>query len=214
MKILALDIGRDHTIACPYDSVTGNYKLLTLQPGKESLYKALIQQNPDRVVLEDSAEAGWVSEIANSLELEVHVAAPTEQPWRWRYAKRRSNRLNPLQLAKLSAENHLTLAEVPSRLKRQWKAITNYRSILTKRRSAIKNHIRIILAREGFYIPPGSEAWAIGTLQTLMDMARPLDAVNVDALWRAELWIELRTLEKINQSIEALEDRLGELSSE
>lgn len=129
----------------------------------------------------------------------------------WRNTRKKNDRIDALKLAKLSAFNQLSQAHVPERNVRQWRSFIAYRHQLVQRRTQIKNHIRAILDREGLSTPVGRQGWTIDSLTALEDLAKPLDTVSIEQLWQAELGIELRALEAVEQWIAEVERKLDVL---
>jgi len=166
---------------------------------------------PDRVVLEISSIAGWVTDLVRALKVEVQVTNTAHQAWRWRNIRKKNDRVDALKLAQLSAFNQLSLVHVPERNVRQWRSFIAYRHQLVQRRTQIKNHIRAILDREGLSMPVGRQGWTIDSLTALEDLAKPLDTVSIEQLWQAELGIELRALEAVEQWIAEVERKLDVL---
>lgn len=69
----------------------------------------------------------------------------------------KSDRLDALKLAQLSAMNQLSLVHVPERNIRQWRSLIAYRKRMVGRRTQIRNTIRAILDREGLAMPAGQK---------------------------------------------------------
>jgi len=208
MKILALDLGKSKTMACVYDAVTGDHVYRTIRTVPDVLQDLIGAVRPDRVVLEISSTAGWVTDLVRALEIEVQVANTAHQAWRWRNVRKKNDRVDALKLAQLSAVNQLSLVHVPERRVRQWRSFISYRHQLVQRRTQIKNHIRAILDREALLMPAGHRGWTLDSLASLGELAKPLDAVSMDQLWRAELWMELRALETVEMWITEVEHKL------
>jgi transposase len=63
--------------------------------------------------------------------------------------KRKTDRLDALKLAQMSAMNQLPLVHLPEPRIREWRALIEYRQSLVGRRTRVKNRIRAILDRMG-----------------------------------------------------------------
>ena len=119
MKILALDLGKYKTVACEYEAATGKYRFHTVVSTPQALHDLLVEVEPDRVVIEICSMAGWVSDLVLSLEIELQVANPSDDAWRWRKVKKKNDRHDALKLARLSAVNQLRTVHIPERETRQ-----------------------------------------------------------------------------------------------
>ena len=62
-----------------------------------------------------------------ALEIEVEVANTNHQAWRWRSSRRKTDPLDALKLAQLSAMNQLPTVYMPSLQVRQWRSLITYR---------------------------------------------------------------------------------------
>ena len=78
MRILAMDLGKNKSVVCDYDSESGRHKFLTIRTRPQEVHDLLVEREPDRVVLETGASSGWVYDLATALGLQVQVA--TQQP--------------------------------------------------------------------------------------------------------------------------------------
>jgi len=225
MKILALDLGKNKTVYCEYDTdaCTGTG---TASPGAKAgpkagvvygkvrttpqdLHDLVARLGPARVVFETCSAAGWVYDLAAALEVEVQVANPNHEGWRWRHVKKKTDRVDALKLAQLSAAGQLPLVHMPAPDVRQWRSLIAYRHGLVDRRTAVKNHIRAVVERQGGSLPPGKAAWSEGQLAVLASEARNAAEVKDEELWRLELHEELRCLADLEARVEAVEAKLA-----
>jgi transposase len=163
------------------------------------------------VVIEVCTIAGWVADLVRAREIELEVANPTHDAWRWKNVKRKTDRDDALKLAQLSAMGQLPTVYVPERRVRQWRSLISYRQALVRRRTAIKNHIRSVLDREGLSWPAGQSGWTNKALQSLRDYARAFDDVPAGSFWRAELFEELRQYDAVGRSLAEVEFKLNAL---
>lgn len=58
---------------------------------------------PDRVVIEIWPLAGWIHDLVGELDIPIQVADPTQDAWKWRNVKRKTDEDEALKLARLSA---------------------------------------------------------------------------------------------------------------
>ena len=201
MKILAMDLGKSKTVFCDYDSKDGKYKFGKLKTSPQQIHDLLLKQCPDKAVFEICSAAGWIYDIANALNIEVEVANPNHQGWRWKKVKRKTDRDDALKLAQLSAMKQLPTVHIPRKDVRQKRSLIAYRRKLVERRTQIKDSIRALLDREGLSTPSGKNGWSQSALQRLKSMAVPISEAGNDCLWRGQLWMELSQLEHIEYSL-------------
>lgn len=212
MYILSLDLGKSKTVFCEYLTQTGEYKFGSIKTSPEAVHDLFVSKSPDRVVFEVCSAAGWIYDIANTLGYPIEVANPSHQGWRWKTVKRKADRDDALKLAQLSSMNQLPQVHIPQKTVRQKRSLINYRGKLISRRTSIKNSIRAILDREGISMPTARSGWTQAALSTLKSMARAVSEVELENLWRGQLWIELLQLEHVEQALHEVTltlDRLG-----
>ena len=213
MRILALDLGKYKSVACDYEVETGRHRFITILTTPQAVHDLIADREPDCVVIEICSIAGWVSDLVRALGIEIQVANPNDERWRWRKVKTKNDRADALKLAQLSAMNQLRLVHVPTSEIRQWRALITYRQHLVQRRTKIKNHIRDLLLREGQLLPRGRSAWTLAGMAALAEMVKPLGEVSVDELWRGELGVELVQLKELQQQIVMVEAKLDHLAA-
>lgn len=211
MRILALDLGKGKSVGCLYESSRGDHSFAAVATSVTAFSGRLSAWSPDRVVIEICPLAGWVGDLVREKGIELQVANPTHDAWRWKNVKRKTDRDDALKLARLSAMNQLPTVYLPARQTRQWRALIAYRQNLVRRRTRIRNRIRAILSSEGKTIPVGRSGWTTKVLSALGAMARPMDEVGLDSLWRGQLFLELDHHAFVNQAIADVEWKLNEL---
>jgi transposase len=138
----------------------------------------------------------------------VEVANPNHEAWRWKNVKRKTDRLDALKLAKLSAVGQLPTVRLPDAATRQWRALIAYRGRLVGRRTAIKNSIRSLLDRQGLGTAFGRAAWTVEGIERLRASARDLAEAEGEELWRGQLAMELSALEQVRAMIDRVEKKL------
>ncbi len=60
-------------------------------------------------MIEVCPSAGWITDLAARLQIELQVANPSHEGWRWRSVKKKTDRVDALKLARLSAVNQLPM---------------------------------------------------------------------------------------------------------
>lgn len=211
--ILAIDLGKFKSAACTYDTATRDHTFTTIPTTPGAMHDLIVAVGPDRVVIEIGAAAGWVQDLCEALDVDVQVANPNHEAWRWKNVKRKTDKDDALKLAQLSAMGQLPTLTLPASKVRQWRSLIAYRWTLVSRRTAIKNSIRAILDRQGRRHPAGKNGWTNKALALLAREARPLDEASSDALWRGQLHVELRALQQVGELIDQVESKLESLAA-
>lgn len=210
MKILALDLGKDKCVSCLYEAESGEHAFAQVLTSPEGIGELLTKSRPDRVVIEVGCSAGWVADLVRSMGLELQVANPNHAAWRCRKVKSKTDRLDALKLAKLSAVHQLPTVHMPSARTRQWRSLIAYGPTLVSRRTAIKNRVRSILEAQGLkLLKKGKAGWSEKSLVLLRSLAQPIDQAGLDELWRGELFIELEQYAQLAGQIGQLETKLN-----
>jgi len=212
MNILAMDLAKSKTVVCEYDSDSGECKYCKVRTSPQQMHDLIVEKSPDRVIFEISSAAGWVYDIVRSLGVEVQVANPNHQGWRWKNVKRENDRTDALKLAQLSAMNQLPTVHMPERAVRQKRALIQYRQRLIKRRTQIKNNIRAILEKEGRSMPKGKSGWTEASVGRLREMVFPLEKCGLDNLWRGQLYVELEMLDAVGKCLADVTSKLDALA--
>jgi len=212
MTILAIDLGKYKSVACIYATEDQTHQFRTIATLPPTMHDLIVAVEPDRVVIEVGSAAGWVKDLCEALEVEIEVANPNHEAWRWKNVKRKSDKDDALKLAQLSAMGQLPTTTLPKAKVRQWRSLIAYRHTLVGRRTAIKNSIRAILDRQGLTHTYGKSGWTASSVAALREVARGLDDVEADDLWRGQLHVELQALDQVRQLIEQVEAKLEALA--
>lgn len=209
MKILALDLGKFKSVACVYEAGTGEHTFETIRTEYLQVGQLVHKVKPDRVVVEISPLAGWIGDLVREQAIELQVANTNGAAWSWRHVKRKTDRLDALKLAQMSAMNQLPLVHLPEPKVREWRALIEYRQSLVGRRTRVKNRIRAILDRIGVArLPASKTGWTAKALAELRERARPLEDCRRGQFWRGELWEELQQLDHVHDTIARVEAKL------
>jgi transposase len=211
-RILAIDLGKFKSVACEYDSTTGEHSFTTLPTRPQDFHDLLAECTPDRLVIEVGSASGWVKDLAEVLGIDVQVANPNHEAWRWKNVKRKTDKDDAVKLAQLSAMGQLPTLVLPSTQVRQWRSLITYRWTLVGRRTAIKNSIRAILDRQGLTHASGKKGWTKESLAGLGLMAYPIAKVDTGELWRGQLDIELQALDQVEGLVKQIEAKLEALA--
>ena len=208
MKIVALDLGKNKSVACVLDTATNQHKFETIRTRPNELHDLVVAQRPGRVVIEIGPQAGWVHDLVTALDVQVDVANPSHEGWRWRRVKAKSDRLDALKLARLSSMDQLPTVHMPTGGVRQWRSLILYRHKLVRRRTAIKNSLRSIVGREGQRPVGDASRWTTGLLKWFKSLSRPLETVDGEEIWRGQLGLELESFREVCFRIQAVEKKL------
>lgn len=215
MKILAIDLGKNKSVACDYMSETGEHEFETLQTKPDAMADLFQRRRPHRVVIEVGPSAGWITDLAAQMKIELQVANPTHQGWRWRAVKKKTDRVDAVKLAELSSVDQVPLVTIPSKEVREWRSLIHYRQKLVARRTAIKNSIHAILHRQAISWPSDQTRWTNAGRKWLESMAPAGEDPNAywatldpTEWWRGQLGEELRQLGEVEYAISSVEKQL------
>lgn len=214
MRILALDLGKFKSVACIYGQTDGKHEYQTIRTSFFEVTGLIDTFKPDRFVIEVSPLAGWVGDLVRERGIELQVANANGAAWCWRNIKRKTDKLDALKLAKLSALNQLPLVHLPEPKVREWRSLIQYRQSLVKRRTRIKNRIQAILDRAGVdQSTLGKLGWSERRLVVLRKQARSLGRCVRGQLWRGELHEELDQFTNVQEAIERVEAKLDAVAA-
>lgn len=214
MMILALDLGKSKSVGCILDTNDNTHRFVKVGTTPLLIHNLLVKIAPDRLVIEVGTPAGWVYDIGVALEIEVQVANPNHEGWRWRNVKRKTDRLDALKLAQLSMVDQLPLVHMPDVSTRQYRGLIHYRGKLVSRRTRIKNTIRSLVHCQGLSMLGGAKGWTQAGLDHLRQWSRPCEEVASAELWRCELFEELAALAEIEAQLKRVEVKLDQVAAD
>ena len=214
MKIAALDLGKFNSVSCVYDTNTGVHCFGKLPTIPQAVHDWLVAINPDRLVIEIGSQAGWIRDLAQSLEVDLQVANTNDERWYWHRVKVKTDKTDALKLAKISAADELSTIAIPDTSVRQWRSLIRFRQQLMGRRVACQNHIRSLFEVQGKSLPMGRCAWTRVSLAQIRTHANPLSVCTGDQLWQGQLYEELRSYDHLIEQINQVECRLDALACE
>lgn len=207
-KILAVDLGKFKSVACVFNTADGEYSYRTLPTTPADLQDLFTSETPDRVVIEIGAQAGWIADLAESMGIEIQVANPYHDAWRWKNVRRKTDRDDALRLAQMSDVGNLPTVHMPKKAIRQWRNLIAYRHTLVSRRTAIKNSIRCILDQQGIDWPSGRAGWTKKTIESLKSYVMEAGKAATAELWRVQLSLEREALEHSERLVAVVEAQL------
>jgi transposase len=210
--ILAIDLGKYKSVACVYDRDSGEVAFRTVSSRRDELRRLIDGHRPGVVVIEACTLAGWVHDLCGELGVRCLVANTASEAWKFKHAKRKTDRDDALRLAELAALGQLPTVSIPAKPVRERRALIATRQTLVGRRVAVQNRLRAILLGQGLPAPVGHRAWTDSGLNGLAQLARPLTECAADELWRGLLELALTELRQVITLIDATEavlDRQG-----
>lgn len=214
MQILAIDLGKFKSVACRFDTGTQTTEFVTLATERGYLTSVLSSRRPDLVVFEACALSGWVADLCGELNLKALVANPSQEAWRWKNVKRKTDRDDALKLAKLAALGQLVPVHVPPPAAREYRRLVKYRQTLVGRLNRVQNTIRALFTQQGIAVPRGNRAWTVEGLQQLGESARPLAECSAAESWRGILDRELQAFQELSHHLAAVDQRLDALAKQ
>jgi len=212
VTILAIDLGKGKSVFCLFDAVTGEVEFGSISSTTRSLRTLIERLRPGQVAVEICPLAARVYDLAQSLNVPIQVADTTQDAWKWKNVKRKTDEDDALKLARLSALGQLNLVHMPAPAMRQWRKLVEARAVLRAERTRCKNRIRALLLQEEQDWPAGKRGWTGQALKGLAELARPLDQCPPTELWRGILHLELERLEDLARTVQAVEAKLDELA--
>jgi len=212
-SILAIDLGKRQSVTCMYDTATGQHTFGKVATTPAAMHDLIVERAPRQVVIEVGSQAGWMHDLAAALGVPLAVANTNDQKWKWNKAGRKTDRDDALKLARLSALEMLPTVHIPDADTRQWRSLIEYRQSLVARVTAVKNHLRAILDRQGLSLPVGRSGWTLDAMAALAREARPLERVDAAELWRGLLDQELDQLDDAEAALEQVTAKLDALAA-
>lgn len=210
--ILAIDLGKFKSVACRYDPASGTHAFETIVTTPSAVHDLLVAAAPSVLVIESCSICGWVSDLAESLSIDVRVANTNGEAWKWKRVKRKTDRDDALKLAKLQATDQLPVVHVPVASVRQHRSLIKYRHALVDRRTGIKNTIRSLLEAQGLSMPARSRGWTVESMGELAKLSKDLRQCGPCELWRGQLAMELQMLEQVQQLIRQADKTLNAMA--
>jgi transposase len=151
------------------------------------LARLITRLRPAVVVIEACTLSGWVHDLCGELGVPCRVANTAAEAWKYKHARRKTDRDDALRLAQLQALGQLPTVVVPAKAVREWRALIAHRQALVGRRTAAQNRIRALFAGQGLPVPRGHRAWTVTGLKGIEAQARPLAECGPAELWRGML---------------------------
>ena len=106
-SILAIDLGKFKSTACLYQAADSEFAVESFVTEREGLRRLLAKHRPGVVVIEACLLAGWVSDCCGEACVPCKVANTASEAWKFKHAKRKTDRDDALRLAQLEALGQL-----------------------------------------------------------------------------------------------------------
>jgi len=205
--ILAIDLGKYKCVACVYRTAT-EHTFQTIDTSRTEVARLIERTRPAVVVVEACSLAGWVHDLCGELGVLCKVANTGAEAWKYKHAKRKTDRDDALRLAQLYALGQLPEVVVPVKATREWRALIAHRQALVTQRVAAQNRIRSILVGQGLPAPRGAKAWSVSGLAGIGQFARPLAECDSEELWRGLLDLALTAYRQAEELVAVAEAKL------
>jgi transposase len=207
-KIIGLDLGKYNSAACTLVCADGEVRFQSLPTTTVRLRELFDDEQPDLIVFEASAQAGWVADLCRSLGLAYLVANTNGEAWKWKNVRRKTDRDDALKLALLAHRGDLPTVELPAAEVRQRRALLNFRQLLVTQRVQLQNHVRGVLVAQGLAAPRGHQAWTEAGLDFWEGLAQSPETCAADELWRGQLFVAVALYRTLVERLSEVEARL------
>jgi transposase len=144
MKILAIDLGKFNCVSYLLDTENNSSEYGTFKTYRLEIEGVLSQTQPHLVVMETCSITGWVHDLCVSLGYAVLVADPSQEAWRWRNVKRKTDKDDALKLAKLAVLEQINPVYMPAPETRQYRHLVKYRKVVVGRINQVQNTTRAL----------------------------------------------------------------------
>ena len=214
MKILAIDLGKFNCVSCLLDTKNNGTEFDTFKTYRREFKEILRRTQPHLVVVETCSITEWVHELCVEQDYSVLVADPSQEAWRWKNVKRKTDKDDALKLAKLTALEQINPVYVPAPETRQYRHLVKYRKVVVWRINRIQNAIRALFDQQGVRMPSGHRAWTVQGIDELSQHRRVLVECDEINLWRGELDLELTMLDQLWEHLATIERKLDLLAKQ
>lgn len=214
MLILGMDLGQSKTAWELFDNLTGEYQRGMVAMDDDALRKLFHKLDPELVVMEIGPLAARVHDLAQAPDRKVIVADTTQDAWKWKNVKRKTDADDAAKLVRLAMFNQLNPVHIPSPAVRAQRQLLEYRAALVADVTRIKNRIRAALRMYGVSWPKGKVGWSAKARAYLAEQARPLTECELEQLWRGQVHNALAQLAATEQQLADVTDKLDALAAD
>jgi transposase len=210
--ILALDLGKYKSVACLSPDAAAEPRFEAVTTSRGELLRLFARHRPRVVLVEACALAGWVYDLCRELGLDCRVANTASEAWKFKHAKRKTDRDDARRLAELYRLGQLPEVSLPPKQTREWRGLIAHRQRLVGLRVRAQNRVRALLVGQGLPAPRGARAWSALGLEGIALHAKPLSECAADELWRGALGHALRLYRQYEELIAEAEKRLDAIA--
>ena len=213
MKILGADLGGTSrkptkTYVTILDMESGEIQRTSLPTTPECIIQLIKIHRPDRVVLEQTPNTGWVVDLLHALDVpHIQVVNPNDEAWKNRQSK--TDRLDADLLVKLSVGGQVRLVHVPDTKVRQWRLLLTLRTQFVRQRTRAKNIIKATLRSQGIQTP--ESAWSAEGIAYLNSLSKSMGECAVDEIWKGILHSSINHYNDVTKSLKDATDRLDRI---
>ena len=209
MKILAIDLGSRKSVFGVSDTLGDQPVYGGVVTTPAGFHDLLVTQSPDRVVIEIGAQAGWVKDLCDALEVPCDVANTADEMWRWNRTRKKTDKKDVDRMLFLAHSDTLPKVYMPTRDVRQWRQLIRYRHEMVHDQTEIKNRLKAILTREGITLQTPACSWSAAHLEAIAAYARPMGSCDADTFWQGQLHVELTRLAQVAAHLKTVTGRLN-----
>ncbi|NEQ55165.1 MAG: IS110 family transposase, partial [Leptolyngbya sp. SIO3F4] len=98
-----MDLGKFNCVSCLLNTESNATEFDTFKTYRREFKEILHRTQPHLVVMETCSITGWVHDLCVEQDYQVLVADPSQEAWRWKNVKRKTDKDDALKLAKLAA---------------------------------------------------------------------------------------------------------------
>lgn len=212
MKIVGVDLGQSKSAWELLDTQTGEARRGEIRMNDDALRRLLARTSPDQLVIESGPLAARVHDLATGAGVAVLVADATQDAWKWKNVKRKTDADDANKLVRLAALGQINAVHIPTPAVRERRHLLEYRAALVAEQTRCKNRIRATLLLQGIKTLNGKAGWSIAARKGLAQHARPLSECDPTELWRGLLQTELEHLARVQQLVATVTAKLDELA--
>lgn len=212
MMILGMDLGQNKSAWERLDTQTGEVTSGWVRMDPDALRQWLADQRPDQLVIESGSLAARVHDLATAAGIAVLVADTTQDAWRWKNVKRKTDADDANKLVRLAALGQINPVHIPAPAVRERRHLLEYRATLVAEQTRCKNRIRATLLLQGRQLPAGKPGWSHAAREELAKQTRPLAECGPEELWRGLLKTELEHLQQVEGLVATVTAKLDALA--
>jgi len=213
--IVAIDLGKNKSVFCELDRRSLKTQYRTVRTHPQAFHDQFADLDPAHsiVLLEVGSQAGWVSDLLRTMDLDFKVANTNDPAWKWSNNPTKSDKTDAHRLAMMYHHGFFPEVYIPRKEVRQKRSLIYYRQKIVHRITQVKNSIRALLCTVGMDLPAGRAGWTKKQLQELNKDAIPFDAIKDPCdVWRGQLYAELQQYTALQEQLDQVTAKLDVLN--